>query len=128
TSNSPDSSTRVSTTLVPTPSATPRKLMSMTTSRNAAATANRTGLVGSGESPPPNAVSMFTAKARDAVVEDVMPELITVNSTMNVTKWTPKALRTYSAAPAAPHTVSPGRSARAGGGAGGTTGGGAFRV
>lgn len=43
----------------------------------------------------------FDANARDAVEAEVMPELITMNVTMNVRKWMPKALCVYSAAPAA---------------------------
>ena len=39
-----------------------------------------------------NASARFDANARDAVDAEVMPEHMTVNATMNVTKWTPNAL------------------------------------
>ena len=45
--------------------------------------------------------SRLAAKAREAVAADVMPEHITVKQTRNVTKCTPNALCTYSAAPPA---------------------------
>ena len=75
--------------------------MNMTSSRKPIAMNSRAGCVASGDSPPLMPVSMFTANARDAVVAEVIPEHITVNSTMKVMKWTPKALCTYRAAPAA---------------------------
>ena len=40
----------------------------------------------------PNAFDMLAAKAREAVEAEVMPEHITANATMNVTKWMPNAL------------------------------------
>ena len=44
---------------------------------------------------------MKPAKALAAVDAEVMPEHITAKATMKVTKWMPKALCVYSAAPAA---------------------------
>jgi hypothetical protein len=35
---------------------------------------------------------MLAANARDAVEADVIPEHMTANATMNVTKWMPNAL------------------------------------
>lgn len=49
----------------------------------------------------PKPMLRFTAKAREAVEADVIPEVITMKHTMNVKKWTPNALCVYSAAPAA---------------------------
>ena len=46
-------------------------------------------------------VKKFAANALEAVEAEVIPEHMTTNATKNVTKWMPKALCAYSAAPAA---------------------------
>ncbi len=86
----PDSSIRVSTTLRPTPSATPRKLTVMMSSMNAMAMSSSAA----GPASRPNPTARLLAKALDAAEALVIPELITVKQTMNVTKWMPNALCT----------------------------------
>src|SRR5215213_7683095 len=93
----PDSSTRVSTTFALTLSLTPRRLTAITRAMNASATSMISALLASHSMP----VARLEAKAREAVDADVMPEHMTANATMKVKKWTPKALWTYRAAPAA---------------------------
>ncbi len=44
------------------------------------------------DKPRPSALDMFAEKAREAVEAEVIPEHITANATMNVTKWMPNAL------------------------------------
>ena len=87
--SSPDSSTQVRRTFAFTLSPTPRKLTSATTAMNASP--NRVIPI-----PPArlrlNAFDMLAANARDAVDADVIPEHMTANATMNVTKWMPNAL------------------------------------
>src|SRR6478672_129047 len=97
TSNNPDSSTRVNTTLALTLSPTPRKLTTATSVMNPRATSTIPQLPSS----RPNPSARFDAKARDAVDAEVIPEHITTNATRNVKKWMPNALWVYSAAPAA---------------------------
>ena len=97
TSSSPDSSTRVSTTLALTLSPTPRKLTIATSVMNPSAISTMPQLPSSRSNPS----ARFDAKARDAVDAEVMPEHITTNATRNVKKWMPNALWVYSAAPAA---------------------------
>ncbi len=95
--SSPVSSMSVSTTLALTLSPTPRRLMAITRAMNPRAISMIVVLPTS----QPNPSARLEAKARDAVDAEVMPELITANATMNVKKWIPNALWTYSAAPAA---------------------------
>ena len=80
---SPDSSTQVRTTFAFTLSPTPRKLTSATTAMNP----NPSRVI---PIPPPSprlkAFDMLAANAREAVDADVMPEHMTANATMNVTK------------------------------------------
>ena len=87
--NNPDSSTQVRRTFAFTLSPTPRKLTSATTAMKASP--NRVIPI-----PPArlrlNAFDMLAANARDAVEADVIPEHMTANATMNVTKWMPNAL------------------------------------
>ena len=87
----------VSTTLSLTLSPTPRRLTIASIAMNSSATVTIPTLPQS----RPKAVSKLAAKNRDAVEAEVMPEHITTNATRNVTNCTPKALCTYSAAPAA---------------------------
>ena len=79
----PDSSTQVRTTFAFTLSPTPRKLTSATTAMNP----NPSRVI---PIPPPSprlkAFDMLAANAREAVDADVMPEHMTANATMNVTK------------------------------------------
>ena len=89
TSSSPDSSTRVSTTLALTLSPTPRRLTAATSSMNATAIPRMSMVFLSSSAKP---LARFDANARDAVDADVMPEHITVKQTMNVRKCTPNAL------------------------------------
>jgi hypothetical protein len=77
----------VSTTLVLTLSATPRRLIPITTAMNAMAM----NMMAVFETSQPKPAARFDANARDAVEAEVMPELITANATMNVKKCTPNA-------------------------------------
>ena len=85
--SSPDSSTQVSTTLALTLSPTPRKLTIATRVMNASAISDQAVAEIEVEG-----FAQIRANAREAVHAEVMPEDITVNATMNVTKWTPNAL------------------------------------
>ncbi len=98
-SSRPDSSTSVSTTFALTLSPTPRKFTTATSVMNPSAIQSRPGPPDS--SPRPKPSLRKPANALDAVDAEVMPEHITMNAMMNVTKWMPNALCVYSAAPAA---------------------------
>ena len=86
--SSPVSSTQVSTTLAFTLSPTPRKLIAAT---SAMKPRPMHGDADAAVRSRPNACDMLAAKAREAVEAEVMPEHITANATMKVTKWMPKA-------------------------------------
>ena len=93
----PVSSTQVSTTLAFTLSPTPRKLTMATTAMKRSPVSVMPRL----PSPRPKPDEKLAAKALDAVEAEVIPEHITAKATMKVTKWMPKALWVYRAAPAA---------------------------
>ena len=101
----PLSSTRVSTMLALTLSATPRRLTAATRAMKSRARSRISPGLGSAAASPPRSTAAnaarLAAKARDAVEADVMPEAITVKQTRKVTKCSPNALWVYSAAPAA---------------------------
>src|SRR5690625_4222860 len=93
----PVSSTSVSTTLNPSDSDTPRRLMSASKVMKASAMK---------VTPPvphsrPKPTMKFSPRNFAAVDAEVRPELSTAKVTRNVTMWSPKALWVYSAAPAA---------------------------
>ncbi len=86
----PDSSTRVSTTFVLTLSLTPRKLTAITGEHEPHRDEHHDAV----RQLEAEAAPRFAANAREAVLADVMPEHITMNVTMKVTKWMPNALCT----------------------------------
>jgi hypothetical protein len=85
----PVSSTQVSTTLAFTLSPTPRKFTTATIAMKASP---KRMMPVPPSSPSLKALEKFTAKARDAVEAEVMPEHITAKATMKVMKWMPNAL------------------------------------
>src|SRR5699024_11193531 len=92
----------VSTTFAFTDSATPRRLISATSTRNASAIAVATGCAASPSgSSRAKAFSTFSDRKIALVDAEVMPEESTAKVTMKVRKWMPKALCTYRAARAA---------------------------
>ena len=96
-------STIVSSTLNFTDSPTPRRLISASSSMKAIAMPVMTPVLGSESSHPlaTKPPARFCARTLEEVAALVMPEQITPKATRNVTKWMPKALWVYSAAPAA---------------------------
>ena len=80
--SSPVSSTQVRTTFAFTLSPTPRKL----TAAMMAMKTRPVAVIPTADRLSPIALDMFAAKAREAVDAEVMPEHITANATMNVTK------------------------------------------
>jgi hypothetical protein len=78
----PVSSTQVNTTFAMTLSPTPRKLTAATTAMKTSPVM----VMPNPDRPRPNALDMLAEKAREAVEAEVIPEHITANATMNVTK------------------------------------------
>jgi hypothetical protein len=95
-------STSVSTTLNFTLSPTPRRLTTARRTMKPMATAVWSPVPGSSIQPlMSRPAKKFCARVAADVDALVMPEQTTAKATMNVTKWMPKALCAYSAAPAA---------------------------
>ena len=86
-------------------SATPRRLIAATSAMKPSASTRVRPSLTSTSAPCPRTTlakaARFAANAREAVEAEVMPEHMTVKQTRKVTKWMPKALWAYSAAPAA---------------------------
>src|SRR5690606_27501942 len=102
TSARPVISMQVSTTFAVTDSDTPRRLISATSARNTSAIVVATaGAAPPRDSSSEKAFSTFSERKIALVEAEVMPEDSTAKVTMKVRKWMPKALWTYSAAPAA---------------------------
>lgn len=88
TSSRPDSSIRVSTTLRPTLSATPRRFTSAMQTMKISAMLSRVPA----PSPRPKPIAKLLANAPEAAEAEVIPLAITVKQTRKVTKWIPNAL------------------------------------